>query len=257
MPAGRFISKSIAVNKQLRRVSLEADFLFTRCIPHLDRDGRLEGEPEIVKAIVCPLRPEMTAAVIERALQELNDAELVVWYEVQGEKCLLFPGFPVHQSGMKYDREAPSRIPSPPRKPKKSGDGPAKVRTNSGPCACEVLPREVMLSEVKNPTSGEVDSKSFAFMGFLRPVWREVYGGDLPPGSAKRLKPTVGEHGVSEVARRLRIYCESTPAAFASVPKFVSTFGKWNKQALQNGERMMGVGRDPTVEELASIGIHL
>lgn len=101
------------------------------------------------------------------------------------------------------------------------------------------------------------DLKGFAFMGFLRPVWREVYGGDLPPGSAKRLKPTVGEHGVSEVARRLRIYCESTPATFASVPKFVSTFGTWGKQALQNGERMLGVGHEVTVEELASIGIKL
>lgn len=102
------------------------------------------------------------------------------------------------------------------------------------------------------------DLKGFAFMGLLRPVWRQVYGGDLPPGSAKRLKPTVGEHGAEEVARRLRIYCESTPAAFASVPKFVSTFGSWEKSGgTRNGDRLIGVGHDPTPEELASIGIKL
>lgn len=248
MPAGRFVSKSIAVNKQLRRVSLEADYLFQRCLPHLDRDGRMEGEPEIVRAIACPLRSELTTEVVERALRELDAAELVTWYDSDGEKCLFFPGFAAHQTGMKYDREAPSRIPGPPRR-RNVGD---KVRIKSGPTPDKVPLSEVKLSEVKNHAPRDV----FAFMAELRPVWREIYGGDLPPGSAKRLKPLVGEHGVEEVARRLRIYCQSTPAPFASVPKFASTFGNWDKPA-QNGDRLIGVGGDPTPEELASVGIRL
>lgn len=255
MPAGRFISKSIAVNKQLRRVSLEADFLFQRCIPHLDREGRMEGEPEIVRAIACPLRAEMTTEKVEHALRELDAAELVVWYNVDGETCLEFPGFKTHQPGMKPEREAASRIPTPPKTPRKSGSTPAKVRTKSGLGPVEVPPREVKLSEVKNHVAPR---ESFAFMAEMRPPWKETYGGDLPPGSAKRLKPTVSEHGAGEVARRLRIYCESTPAAFASVPKFVSTFGSWDKPGgTRNGDRLIGVGHDPTPEELASIGIKL
>lgn len=166
MPAGRFISKSIAVNKQLRKVSLEADYLFERCIPHLDREGRLEGDPEVVRAAVCPLRPEMTPEKVEEALLELHHMELVIWYEVEGEKYLAFPGFKNHQTGMKFDREAPSRIPNPPRGKVKSGGGPAEVRTNSANVAAEVpdvgdevRPREVKLSEVKgsevkNSTNG-------------------------------------------------------------------------------------------------------
>lgn len=247
MPAGRFLSKSIAVNKQLRRVSLEADYLFGRCIPHLDREGRMEGEPEIVRAIACPLRPEMTAQVVERCIKELDAAELVTFYEVDGDKCLAFPGFKAHQTGMKYDRESPSRIPSPQRR----RTTPAKVRTNSGEGPAKVPLSEVKLSEVKN-------HDVFSFMGLMKPVWRDVYGGDIPAGTAKRLKPTVSEHGAEEVARRLRVYCESTPAAFASVPKFVSTFGNWDKPVgAKNGDRLIGVGHDPTAEELASIGIHL
>lgn len=253
MPAGRFISKSIAVNKQLRRVSLEADYLFGRCIPHLDREGRMEGEPEIVRAIACPLRSELTTEVVERALRELDAAELVIWYDADGEKCLSFPGFEAHQSGLNKSREATSRIPAPPRR----GRTLDKVRSYSGVTPDKVRLREVKLSEVKNPDVSQ-PRETFAFMGALRPAWRDVYGGDIPPGSAKRLKPAVGEHGAEEVARRLRIYCESTPAAFASIPKFVATIGNWDKAApARNGDRLVGVGHDPTPEELASIGIKL
>lgn len=96
----------------------------------------------------------------------------------------------------------------------------------------------------------------YAFMGEIRPIWRECYGGEVPPGTAKRLQPAVSELGISEVVRRFRIYCESTEADFVSIPKFVSTIGSWGA-AGRNGDRLIGVGGDPTAEELASIGIRL
>lgn len=128
MPEGRMVSKSISHNVQLARVSLEADYLFGRCIPHLDREGRMVGFPALVKATACPLRPEITVEAIPELLQSLSDQGLVRWYEVDGKQVLEFPGFRAHNRGMKLDREAPSRLPAYP-----SNNGADLLRTNSGP----------------------------------------------------------------------------------------------------------------------------
>lgn len=143
MPDGRFISRSIAVSRQLKQVSLEADFLFTRTIPHLDRDGRIDGDPDVIRATVCPLRSELTPEIILRCLEELARAALIVRYIADGVSVVIFPGFPRHQHGMKYDRERPSHLPSPDLVRINSGPSPDLVRD----VADLVLPSEVKLSK--------------------------------------------------------------------------------------------------------------
>src|SRR5690349_12824693 len=93
MADGRMLRRSIATNEQLARVSLEAAFVFTWCLPFLDVDGRMYGSPLRVKALVFPVREEISVTVIERSFAELNSVGLVNWYEAGGEKCLSFPGF--------------------------------------------------------------------------------------------------------------------------------------------------------------------
>jgi hypothetical protein len=107
------VSKSISLSEQLGRVSFGADYLFGRCIPHLDREGRITGNPELVRSIVCPLRTELDAATVGAAIAELVTVGLVLWYDVDGRLCLAFPGFASHQKGLRKEREAPSRIPAP------------------------------------------------------------------------------------------------------------------------------------------------
>lgn len=131
MAEGRFVSKAISADYKLNCVvSFESDYLYTRCIPHLDRDGRMTGHPAEVKAIAVPLRAEMTLEVIDRCLAELAEAKLVLWYEVDGKACLWFKGFKKHQTGLRYDREGESKLPD--------HDGPkvqaiaSVLRTNSG-----------------------------------------------------------------------------------------------------------------------------
>jgi hypothetical protein len=111
MARGRFVSRSIAHNEQLQAVSLEADYLFMRCIPHLDCDGRMSGNPTLVKSIACPLRDEITPGRIPDLLRSLAANGLVRWYEAGGKQVLEFPGFKTHQTGMKLDREAASVFP--------------------------------------------------------------------------------------------------------------------------------------------------
>jgi hypothetical protein len=161
MPEGRFVSKSISHSEQLAEVSFEADFLFGRCLPHLDREGRLTGNPDLVKSTACPLRKEITTEKVPQLLAELARAELVVWYETAGKKVLHFPGFRNHQKGMKLDREADSRLPAfDPERSRNlgvgghSGVGPDQLRSSSGPTA-DKLPA----SEVEVEVEGEVEVK--------------------------------------------------------------------------------------------------
>lgn len=151
MPEGRFLSKKIAADYELNTaVSLEADYLFTRCIPHLDREGRMAGHPAQVKALAAPLRSEITPEVVDRCLEELAAAGLVLWYEVEGRPYLRFSGFEKNQQGMRKDREAESQVPSPHHP--ESQQVTTVLRTNSGPTPVEVRPSEVKGSEVKVST---------------------------------------------------------------------------------------------------------
>jgi hypothetical protein len=164
MPDGRFLSKRIAWSDQVNGVSLEADYLFMRMIPHLDREGRVSGSAKAIKAMTCPLRDEMTSEKVESALCELADAGLIVRYTADdGTECVSFPGFLSHQRGARLDREAPSRVPSPPATPRSksatSRRRSASTRSRSGPTpelvrVSEVKGSEVKQSEVKGASAG-------------------------------------------------------------------------------------------------------
>ena len=116
-PRGRFVSQTIAVNEQLAGVSLPADFLFRAILPFLDVEGRMAGNPLVIKGTALPLRTEIDAGLIPDLLRELARATdhsgepLVVWYEINGTKVLECPGFSRQQRGLRKDREAPSKFP--------------------------------------------------------------------------------------------------------------------------------------------------
>lgn len=120
MARGRFLSKKIAVSEQLGSVSLLADHLFTKCLPHLDREGRITASPAGLKALAVPLRPEITVENIPNLLAELAAAHgpegepLLHLYDSRGRPAAYFPGFARSQQGLRMDREAPSQFTEPP-----------------------------------------------------------------------------------------------------------------------------------------------
>lgn len=213
------ISKSISTNGQLKRVSLEADYLFGRCIPHLDREGRIDGDPDVVKAMTCPLRRELTSEVVERCLGELQAAGLIEWYEVGGQRAVWFPGFAAHQSGLRKDREAESRIPAP--------SATASLPTNSGVTPDEVpQPRrvsEVKRSEVK-VSQKKVSASSEAAPGSSWPAagaawWCENVGQITAGRFGKMLKPVVDRHAWDATFAGMKEYADEKkrlgkPASF-------------------------------------------
>ena len=184
MAEGRFVSKSIATDWELNRVvSFEADYLFRACIPFIDREGRLTGHPGEVKALVCPLRENMTAEVVDRCLGELAAAKLVLWYEVDGKPTLWFKGFSTHQKGLRADREAASKLPSPqsPNLQRLT----TLLRSNSN--KLQATPAEVKGSEVKGSqeqihgAGRNVEKSEYSHFDLLEAAKRECGMGTWTP----------------------------------------------------------------------------
>jgi hypothetical protein len=117
MPAGRFLSKTVANDKSLNRLSWQAQAVYMMAIPHLDRDGLITGEPLLLMAQVAPLRAAELMSSMADLIQEWIAAELVVLYHDpdNGQPVLFFPGFLNHQRlGANYAREMPSVFAPPP-----------------------------------------------------------------------------------------------------------------------------------------------
>ncbi len=114
MATGRMLNKKISLNRLLDELSSDTSRLaYTWAIPHLDRDGRMHGDPVVFKSIVFPRRQDITTKQIKTLITEWQNIDLVVWYEANNELWLYFPTFRNNQSGMRYEREPESGIPSP------------------------------------------------------------------------------------------------------------------------------------------------
>lgn len=130
MANGRFISRTIATDKRLSQLSIEAEYLFLKTLPHLDRDGLILAD--VLWATVTPRRPAM-AAIIDDLCLEWYRTGLAVSYETDEGTIIYFPGFAKNQQGMRYDREGPSRYAPPPGMVRSAiGLTPDQLRTNSG-----------------------------------------------------------------------------------------------------------------------------
>jgi hypothetical protein len=113
MARGRFISESVAKDLRLNSLSVEAQLVYLMTIPHLDRDGLIEGDTDILYGTVCPKRRQFIDEIGE-FIQEWVQAGLVIAYDSDAGPVLWFKGFAKNQLGLRYDRETPSKFPPPP-----------------------------------------------------------------------------------------------------------------------------------------------
>jgi hypothetical protein len=110
---GRFISTSVAEDDRLSRLSMAAELLYLKTIPHLDRDGMISGKPGYLWGRVCPLREELMPEM-QKAIDEWIAVGLVILMATDTGPVLFFPGFLKNNNLLHYDRESPSRFPVPP-----------------------------------------------------------------------------------------------------------------------------------------------
>ncbi len=120
MARGRMLATTIATDKALNSISTEAELLYLKTVPHLDRDGLIVGDNDLLFAKIAPRRPSLIDH-IESAVCEWVEAGLVTRYEWKDGQALYFHGFRKNNR-ITYSREAPSTYPPP----------PGYVRTDAG-----------------------------------------------------------------------------------------------------------------------------
>lgn len=117
--------KKISTSKPVNDLSDDTSrMLFSWTISHLDVEGRIHGDPCVLRSTVAPRLAHITDEVMERCIAEWVAEGLVIWYEAKGDRWLQFLGFADNQPGLRSGREAPSFIPAP---------TPELLRSNSGP----------------------------------------------------------------------------------------------------------------------------
>jgi hypothetical protein len=94
MARGRFVSKEVCIDKKVNDLKDPWAMLgFTWLITHADVDRRTYGDPELVKSLIFPRQREITDEDVERFIRQWQDAKMIEWYEVEGEKIHPIPEF--------------------------------------------------------------------------------------------------------------------------------------------------------------------
>ncbi len=77
MARGRMLNATIAKDKQLNELSIEAEYIYLKTIPHLDRDGLINGDPALLWSDVCPRRQELMPRM-QAIIDEIVASGLVI-----------------------------------------------------------------------------------------------------------------------------------------------------------------------------------
>lgn len=107
MARSRNIKPGFYLNEELAQCSMLARYIFPGLWMMADRAGRLEDRPLRIKAAVLPY----DNGDVNKMLDELQDAGLILRYSVDGQKYIQVLNFEKHQSP--HYKEPESTIPEP------------------------------------------------------------------------------------------------------------------------------------------------
>ena len=244
MARGRMVNTTIATDKRLAALSLNAEYLYLKTLPHLDRDGLILGDASILWAEVAPRRTDLLPET-EKAVRAWAASGLVITYGTPDGLALFFPSFADNQIGLRYDREPASTIQAPPgyvRTPaglvqesvrQSSGDLPAEIQQESDDIPAEVKGKEVKVREeaAENTLTPEITPPAFAFIadGFplLMPEPDATLALAVSDASAPPAKPGPKPKGAPPPDPNLE-----NPAVIAYREKFHLTLNKDQRAAV-------------------------
>jgi len=154
MPVGRMLLKRISDSKKLPALKTDgARLLYTWLLAHLNVEGCFSACPTVIKGKVFT-RLKTTPHSIAAYLDDMEENDLIVRYEADGDVFLLVPDFVEKQPNLRSEREGKNEIPSPPEELRRnSRGGPAQVKLREG------KGREVKLREV-NPSLPPPDASA-------------------------------------------------------------------------------------------------
>lgn len=139
MPAGRILLKSISDSKKLSNLKTDGSrLLYTWLLAHLDVNGCFSGDAQVVRNKVLT-RLNISVEIVEGYLQNIEENNLIIRYEANGDIFLIVPDFREKQPSLNPLKEGKPFIPLP---------TPDQLPTNS-----EVIPDQLLtnsaLSKVK------------------------------------------------------------------------------------------------------------
>lgn len=103
MASGRLLKKQISLSMQVNNLTLKSALLYSWSIAHADDTGLLPYESMILKAIICPLRIDITLLDIDKLKEECIENNLYREIQLNGKKLLYMEKFWEHQT-LKKDR---------------------------------------------------------------------------------------------------------------------------------------------------------
>jgi len=106
------IHTSIWASGQVAKLSYQARLLFIGLITFADDDGRLKGNPSLLRSQIFPYDEEVSVKNVENWLKEVLDQNLVLSYVINDEQYLYHPNWSEYQT-LRNDRRKESHIPSP------------------------------------------------------------------------------------------------------------------------------------------------
>lgn len=105
----RSVKPELCSSETMAGVSAEAERTFVRLWTHCDDEGRAKDHPKLLKAQLFPLHDDVSAADVDRHLDELVRVGCIVRYRVGGERFLCVPSWSDHQ---KPQKKQESKLPA-------------------------------------------------------------------------------------------------------------------------------------------------
>jgi len=88
MARGRMIDNCISISEKINDLPLKEAFFYTWIIPHLDDWGRITGSPRKLKALVFPMKKEISVPFIEKTLAKFKKIGLFLWEEINEHQSI-------------------------------------------------------------------------------------------------------------------------------------------------------------------------
>ena len=155
MAKARMLHTKISVSVQVNRLSLPARLLFSWLIPHADDEGRLNGDPEFIKARVVPMT-KWSFKKIREYLEEIKNQRLIYYWQENDEWFIEFIKWNDHQT-IRKNRFKPSSLPS------YSKENDSQVATKCQPINNQKTPQSnISESNLNEVNKSEVNENSVA-----------------------------------------------------------------------------------------------
>ena len=93
----RLIKESIRLSKSVNSLPDSMFRMWVYMITYVDDYGRGSADPQVLRSLLFPRKPGITANKVAKDLADLADRGMIRLYEAEGEPYFYFPNWDEHQ----------------------------------------------------------------------------------------------------------------------------------------------------------------